>query len=366
MLALTKVVPNVIVAEGPPARGESPLRPDTTNLGFTYAPLSDKSTALVAAGKRKLAVEEILFGIRPRVLILTGYSHPTMRKAARWARKLGVPCIMTTDTTAIDRPRFLFKERIKGLWLKLHYDALFLPGERGVRYFTGLGFPEERMWRGASVVDNSFFEANSEKARHFSEVNRSRLKLPAGYFLTVARLSPEKNVTGLLRAFDSYRQKGGKWDLVIVGSGPQEPALRQMAHDRQLPGVHFAGWQKYEDLPTYYGLASCFVLASHSEPWGYVANEAMACGLPVLISEECGCVPELCRRGINGYEFGARDTGRLTRLMLGFSGGEFDLAAMGEASRRIVANFTPDTRALSLRDCILNVLERVHNKRFLE
>jgi len=287
--------------------------------------------------------------------MVVGYSHPEMREAARWARKNGVPCMMTTDTTAHDRSRFWPREFLKGQWVKLYYSALFLPGERSVRYYTRLGFPEERIWRGTSVVDNSFFQRQSMRARTFSDLERSRLKLPARYFLTVARLSPEKNVAGLLSAFESYRQKGGDWELVIVGSGPQEQALRRIVGKRAISGVHFAGWQQHENLPAYYGLASCFVLASLSEPWGLVVNEAMACGLPVLLSRKCGCLPELCHRGINGYDFDPTDTETLVRLMLGFSGGDFDLDSMGEASVRTISNFTPEIWALSLRDCISSV-----------
>jgi len=181
---------------------------------------------------------------------------------------------------------------------------------------------------------------------------RKELGLPEHYFVCTARLSPEKNIARLLQAFALYRKNGGKWDLVLVGSGPQEQTLRAMAV-RLAPGaIHFAGWQQYPDLPRYYGLASAAVLPSLSEPWGLVVNEAMAAGLPVLVSNRCGCVPELCHNGINGYQFDPKDVKWLAYLMCRTSSGEVDLERMGQASQRIIANFTPETWADALWDCI--------------
>ncbi len=82
----------------------------------------------------------------------------------------------------------------------------------------------------------------------------------------------------------------------------------------------------------------------------------MACGLPVLVSRRCGCVPELCLRGTNGYDFDPYDSEGTSSLMLQISGGEIDLKAMGEASRRIVANYATLTWALSLKDCVETML----------
>jgi glycosyltransferase involved in cell wall biosynthesis len=86
-----------------------------------------------------------------------------------------------------------------------------------------------------------------------------------------------------------------------------------------------------------------------------VVNEAMACGLPILISRKCGCQPELCWRGLNGYDFDPLDVSELVGLMARVSGGELDLEAMGEASRQIIAPLTPDGWARVLLDCIETV-----------
>jgi glycosyltransferase involved in cell wall biosynthesis len=159
-------------------------------------------------------------------------------------------------------------------------------------------------------------------------------------------------VRRLLDAYAGYRKAAGRsaWGLVLVGSGHEEALLRDQA--KELPEVVFAGFQQMDTLPVYYGLASCLVLPSVSESWGLVVNEAMAAGLPVLVSHHCGCVPELVKPGVNGYVFNPLDTGGLARLMGLMSSRSVDADKMGEASRRSVAVYTPETWAESIGDCI--------------
>jgi glycosyltransferase involved in cell wall biosynthesis len=83
-----------------------------------------------------------------------------------------------------------------------------------------------------------------------------------------------------------------------------------------------------------------------------VVNEAMAAGLPVLVSHRCGCVPELVRSGLNGYVCDPFDIDGLARLMQIMSSNLAEVRNMGEVSRRIVASYTPETWAQTLADCI--------------
>jgi glycosyltransferase involved in cell wall biosynthesis len=89
-----------------------------------------------------------------------------------------------------------------------------------------------------------------------------------------------------------------------------------------------------------------------------VVNEAMVCGLPVLVSENCGCVPELCRNGENGYTFNPYSTEDLVRAMLNISSNDEQLAAFGQASRRIISSFTPQSWATGLSGCVTAALDK--------
>jgi 1,2-diacylglycerol 3-alpha-glucosyltransferase len=74
----------------------------------------------------------------------------------------------------------------------------------------------------------------------------------------------------------------------------------------------------------------------------------MASGLPLLVSRVCGCAPDLVSEKVNGFTFDPYDQESLSRLMAKMSLGEIDLQAMGEASRQIIAAWTPEIFAQNL------------------
>jgi glycosyltransferase involved in cell wall biosynthesis len=298
------------------------------------------------------AAERCLQEHDPGALVVAGYAAPVMRAAAAWARRRNRPVVLMSVSTQGDRFRWRPREWAKRALVRRLYDCAFVAGSRSAAYLRRLGFSEDRIWTGCDVVDNEHFRVGAEAARARRQELRLELGLPDRFFLYVGRLAAEKNLARLLQAYDQYRRRGGAWDLVLVGTGPLAKELRVWAQQQGLAGVHWAGAQSYENLPAYYGLASCLVLPSEREPWGLVVNEAAAAGLPVLVSHACGCVPELVRRGMNGYHFAPWDAGDLARLMLRMSSGETDLAALGEASQRLVSLYTPETWARTLADCV--------------
>jgi 1,2-diacylglycerol 3-alpha-glucosyltransferase len=288
----------------------------------------------------------------PQAVVIAGYYYPAMRAAARWAQRHGRASIFMGDSQWVDQRRIALREWAKGWWVRQHYDAAFVAGERTAAYLMRMGFPGERIWTGYDVVDNQAFAVGAAAACMEADSLRNVLGLPERYFLFVGRFAAEKNLPRLLEAYARYRQAAGRgaWSLVLVGSGPQELVLRAQAEE--LRDVVFVGFQQGDAVPAYYGLASCLVLPSVSETWGLVVNEAMAAGLPVLVSQRCGCVPELVRPGVNGYVCDPLDTDGMARFLGVMSSETADARRMSEASRQIVALYTPVTWAQNLADCI--------------
>jgi glycosyltransferase involved in cell wall biosynthesis len=105
--------------------------------------------------------------------------------------------------------------------------------------------------------------------------------------------------------------------------------------------IHLPGFKQYDELPLYYALAKAFVHASATEQWGLVVNEASASGLPVIVSNRCGCVPELVQD--NGFTFDPMNQRELaSRLFEMASLSDDERESLGHASRRIATNLGPN------------------------
>jgi len=358
--ALSEVWPDLVVlelrAQSTVYLWESPCG-DRTWAKHTLAGKSEGPDSSLQSLRRR--VGRVLDEERPDVIVTAGYRALEAQAAARWAKAHQVPAIVMLESWKGSKRRWWLKERMKTWLVQVCYRAAFVGGWRQWEYARSLGFPEARLWRGLGAVDNQHFTSGAEKARSLGSAALQIAARPGSYFICVARLAPEKNLRRLLLAYKSYRKSGGQWGLLLAGDGPFRVELEQFVQQQGIADCRFLGWVSYDQLPIYYGLAGALVLPSLTEPWGLVVNEALASGIPVLVSRQCGCVPELCWDGINGYSFDPLDIDGLAKLMLRVSQlAPADRATMGAAGQRIVSAFTPETWASALTDCIRTVLSQ--------
>lgn len=120
--------------------------------------------------------------------------------------------------------------------------------------------------------------------------------------------------------------------------------------------VLLPGFKQYSELPAYYAYAGAFIHASTTEQWGLVVNEAMASGLPVLVSDHCGCAIDLVQEGKNGFTFDPYNVEQLAQLMLRISDFKFPVSEFGDASTRIIANWGPARFAQGLGQAVETAL----------
>ena len=144
------------------------------------------------------------------------------------------------------------------------------------------------------------------------------------------------------------------WSLVLLGDGALRPALNSQLSTLNLHDhVQMPGFKQYPDLPAYYGLANAFIHASTTEQWGLVVNEAMASGLPVLVSNRCGCATDLVQDGVNGFTFDPYNIEEMAQLMLKLSTlNPSQLSTMCAASQRIISNLGPERFAQGLKAAV--------------
>lgn len=302
----------------------------------------------------------VLADFDPEAVVVPSYSPPIMLAAARWAKKHGAVSIMISASTAWDYERVWWKESIKRFLVRRYYDAGFVGGTAGRDYLMSLGMSKEYIWGQHDAVDNDYFSNKAEQVLQRGKEYRKWAGLPERYFLYVGRFSEEKNLIRLLEAYRCYRECVSEgWGLVMVGDGPQGEELSQAAEKLDLRDVLWPGFKQIAELPIYYALASAFILPSFREPWGLVVNEAMASGLPVMVSNRCGSAWDLVSEGRNGYTFDPYDVEEMAERMLKLSGStESERHTMSLGSQEIISGYTLELRSESLVDCIRQTVSK--------
>jgi glycosyltransferase involved in cell wall biosynthesis len=161
----------------------------------------------------------------------------------------------------------------------------------------------------------------------------------------VARFSPEKHLDLLIRAFQQSAL-AESWILRLVGGGPEREALGKLIDERRR--VELKDWVGYPELPRLYHQAAWFILPSRFEPWGLVVNEAMAAGLPVVVSDACGCAPDLVGPE-SGHVFPSGDGAALRALLDTLPGPDSEeWRALSAAARERIGAFGCDAWARAL------------------
>jgi 1,2-diacylglycerol 3-alpha-glucosyltransferase len=285
---------------------------------------------------------------KPDVVAVNGWNNFGSLVAASCCLHRCIPMLVMSESGRQDERRTWWKETIKRRIVNL-YSAALVGGQRHVEYLVELGMPRERIFTGYDVVDNQYFRQRAEEVRNQNSEVRLKYGLPENYFLASARFIPKKNLARLVRAYAQYRQMsevrslksqvGAPWDLVLLGDGPLREILNSQLSTLNLHAhVHLRGFRPYDELPIYYAFAKAFVHASTTEQWGLVVNEAIASGLPVIVSERCGCVPELVQG--NGVTFDPTSEDELTARLFDMSTSSDDeRRRLSEASYSIAAKF---------------------------
>jgi glycosyltransferase involved in cell wall biosynthesis len=281
----------------------------------------------------------------PEAVAVNGWNNFGSAAAADCCVWRGIPLIVMSESSREDETRTWWKEIVKRRMVSL-YSAALAGGRRHIDYLVELGMPRERIFTGYDVVDNDYFARRSGEIRNSRSEIRNKYSLPENYFLGSARFIEKKNLPRLIHAYSEYHRSCktsgiAPWDLVLLGDGPLRETLNAQLSTLNLHNqVHLPGFKPYDELPVYYAFADAFVHASTTEQWGLVVNEAIASGLPVIVSERCGCVPELVRD--NGFTFDPTDEDELASRLLKMTSLSVDeRKRFADASRRISEAVAP-------------------------
>jgi glycosyltransferase involved in cell wall biosynthesis len=209
-------------------------------------------------------------------------------------------------------------------------------GKLNADYYAHYGADRRTFFLLPWAVDNDRFSRESR-----SPDLRARYDISAGavVLLFSAKLVARKDPMTLLRAYEKMQFRD-RAVVVFMGDGPLREPLEQYAREHGIErGVCFIGFVNQREIPRHYAMSDVFVLPSVYEPRGAVINEAMACGLPVIVTDRCGSIGDIVQENDNAFVYPAGDAAALAkRLDEIVSNGELR-AKMGERSRAIIANW---------------------------
>jgi len=319
--------------------GDSASRPTNWHCLFP-----DKRMEDISPIDANIALRRKLNYLQPDIVFAGAIAFPSGSSAVSYAVERKKKVIIFDNARLEDVPRSWLVDFIK----KRIYsctDAVLCPSEAWNPTFTYFGFQQHQIFYGLNVVDNSFW-------------NEQNLIGPSnsasGYILTVGRQIPIKNFQFLLKAYGDYSAKTtNPKELIMVGDGPEHWSLADYAKINSLNTVKFLPFKSQSELKSIYRRAAYFVLASHGETWGLVVNEAMASGLPVLVSNQVGCASTLVQDGVNGYTFSPNNVNELADLLIRMDGlNAQERMEMGEKSKEIINDWGLDRFCQGAYDAI--------------
>lgn len=280
---------------------------------------------------------------RSELVVIPGY-----HRIEYWA--MLVTCILLrrkravfVDSTSFDRERIGWKEVAKGLFFR-RCDGLFCYGIRSKEYVISYGVDERKVfYRCQAAALPHEYDAVAIR-RYYGMIDYGLGGSPR--FMYIGRLSVEKGLYDLLDAFRSVQGELPKARLGIVGSGPLERELKERSKQLGVaPSVEFLGSKSPEDIGQLLMNSTAMILPSHREPWGLVVNEALSYGCPVVVSNVCGCVPELVHEGVTGFSYPFGDISALSVAMISAVELSKSRPSVAGHCMDLIEQYTPDRAA---------------------
>ncbi|MGQ7945098.1 glycosyltransferase family 4 protein [Flavobacterium sp. WC2509] len=224
--------------------------------------------------------------LNPDVVVIMGF-YPSMLYAYLWTIFKSRKLIVFTDGTLISESSLSIIHKIVRKIVFKKAKAFIGPSNGSAELYESYGIDKSKFFRTYLAINNSLFLKESSKEKKFDLMFSGQFidrKMPL-FFVEIARI---------------VKEQYGKCSVLILGNGILEREIVQLLESYSIE-YSYPGFISQEDLPSYYTQAKLFLFPTRNDPWGVVANEAMASGLPVITCMNAGVANDLVVDGFNGY-----------------------------------------------------------------
>ncbi len=286
------------------------------------------------------------------VCLITGWQSYGLLQALFSCKILGIRTLIRGESNAI-RIRPLWKKLLHRIYLN-QFDAFLAVGTENKNFYIENGIELTRIFWCPYFVDNARFIRQAEVAIG----KRKEIRKCWGIlekeicFVFAGKFEQKKRLSDIIKALKIARQKNQSIRLLVVGSGEQERQVRQLAVSNSSP-VSFAGFLNQTKISDAYVAADCLILAAdYEETWGLVVNEAMASGIPALVSDQVGCGADLVIDEKTGSIFRCGDIQDLSQKMIWMADNRDKLKQMGTNARKHIENYSIKSATKGLLDAM--------------
>lgn len=300
-------------------------------------------------------------------VLIYGYNFLSYWIAGLAARRAGCALLMGTDAVQLKSKHggWWWKRWVKGPFVRFVYglpDIVTVPSTRTRRFLRTLGIADERMTLTHYTVNNHFFTETAACVDRAAV--RASWQIPADALVALygAKLAPWKRPQDLLEALARMRPTdapGPAIYAVFAGEGALRKELEARAETLGLKDrVRFLGFVNQRQLPMVYAAADLLVLPSENEPWGLVVNEAMACGIPAVVSDQVGAATDLIVSGETGEVFPVGDVDALAAILAELHYDRAKLARLASGARERIAGWSYADHVAGMVDAVGKAVAR--------
>jgi len=309
-----------------------------------------------------------LFAFRSDIIVSTGHNSLTSAFALFYAKIFRTPFVLWFEQTLLSEPKKKFLGRfVRGLAKKIFInfsDAYIVPGSLAKEYLVRNGARDDRIFISPYAIDLEYFTNQvKESALKKEEVKRClKLNSENKCIVFAGQLIWRKGVFTLLDAYNllSVEEKK-KTYLLLLGSGMLEEQIKQYCRENNLENVLMPGYKQQDELIKYFDISDIFVLPSRYDTWGMVVNEAMACGLPVIVTKGVGASGDIVVNGVNGYIVNVDNPQELYLAIKKMLDDEELTAKMSKKSIEIISSWTLDRAVRGFDDAIMRIIHEKSN-----